>query len=138
MVEDVLADCDADTLLIKATPAGPVCHSGSDTCFSENNQPGEFLLVLEQLIRSRKTNPIQGSYTSELFAAGLNRIAQKLGEESFELVIEAKDENDERVVSEAADLLYHLLVLLAARNVGLSDVIRELETRNRKGVVYES
>lgn len=129
-VEDVLIDCDSDTILIKATPLGPVCHTGADTCFGEKNERADFLLTLEKLIKDRKANPVEGSHTSRLFAEGLNRIAQKVGEEAVELVIEAKDSDDEKFKAEAADLLYHLLVLLAARNAGFSDVLEILRKRS--------
>lgn len=128
-VDEILIDCDADTLLIKAKPAGPTCHSGADTCFGESNEQANFLFELENVIRERKENPSENSYTSRLFAKGLNRIAQKVGEEAVELIIEAKDRDDKKFKGEAADLLYHLVVLLAAKNVGLADVLETLKSR---------
>lgn len=128
-VENVLLDCDSDTLLIKAEPTGPVCHTGSDTCFSEKNEPADFLFALEEVITARKASPAENSYTSKLFAAGLNKIAQKVGEEAVELVIEAKDSDDEAFKSEAADLLYHFLVLLAEKKIVLREVYDTLRRR---------
>lgn len=128
-VEDIRLDCDSDTLLIKARPQGPVCHSGADTCFNEENKSNDFLLSLENVIKDRKETPRENSYTSKLFADGINRIAQKVGEEAVELIIESKDANDQRFKDEAADLLYHLLVLFAAKNVGLAEVIETLNLR---------
>ncbi len=131
MVKDIIVDCDADTILIKATPTGPVCHTGDDTCFSERNKGGDFISNLEELIRDRKAFPVPDSYTSKLFTDGINRIAQKVGEESVELVIEALHQSDPRFISEAADLLYHVMVLLTARDIRMRDVISELESRHR-------
>lgn len=129
-VVDIIADCDSDTLLIKAKPTGPVCHTGSDTCFNESNQSFG-LKELEATIQSRKANPKEGSYTTSLFQAGINKVAQKVGEEAVEVVIESKDENDELFLGEAADLMYHFLVLLAAKNKTLSDVERVLKMRHQ-------
>jgi len=131
-VQEVLTDCDGDTILIKARPAGPVCHTGADTCFNEVNRSGDFLTELESVIRQRKTNPAPGSYTSSLFASGINRVAQKIGEEATELVIAAKDEDEDAFLNEAADLLFHFLVLLQVRGKGLGDVVGVL--RGRQGV----
>jgi phosphoribosyl-AMP cyclohydrolase / phosphoribosyl-ATP pyrophosphohydrolase len=129
-VENILIDCDSDTLLIKVRrPEGPACHTGADTCFSGNDTRSDFLFVLERLIAKRRASPVENSYTSELFRSGLNRIAQKVGEEAVELVIEAKEANNDRLISEAADLLYHILVLLVEKNFRLQDVIDELEAR---------
>jgi len=130
-VKEVLIDCDADTLLIKVKPMGPVCHSGSDTCFNEKNA-GDFLKKLEEIIAERKNDPSENSYTSSLFAKGMNKIAQKVGEEATELVIEAKDDNKELFLGEAADLLFHYLILLRAKNFELDDVIKVLEARHSK------
>ena len=128
-VEDIRPDCDSDTILIKARPSGPVCHKGTDTCFDEKNGSENVLLELEALISDRKTHPKENSYTSKLFAEGLNRIAQKVGEEAVELVIESKDSDDERFKDEAADLFYHLLVLFAEKNIKLEDVLDALRRR---------
>lgn len=132
-VDKILNDCDNDTLLIKARPAGPVCHTGRDTCFDEKNRDGiEFLNSLEKIIQKRKKDLPEGSYTTKLFKKGVNKIAKKLGEEAVELVIEAKDSNDELFLNEAADLLYHLQVLLVSRDKQLKDVVRVLEDRHKK------
>ena len=125
------ADCDLDTILVKAIPVGPVCHTGSDTCFNEVNA-GWNLGALEKVISDRKANPRQGSYTTTLFASGMNKIAQKVGEEAVELVIEAKDNNTELFLNEAADLMYHYLVLLQAKGFSLGDVEKVLKERHGK------
>lgn len=130
LVDSISSDCDNDTLLIKVNPAGPVCHKGSDTCFNEKNS-GDFLSALEETIADRKKNPSDKSYTSSLFAKGMNKIAQKVGEEATELVIEAKDNNDELFLGEAADLLFHYLILLQAKNKKLEDVISVLKSRQK-------
>lgn len=129
-VREILLDCDADTLLIKAEPTGPVCHTGADTCFNETN-PRFVLKTLEKIIADRKQNPSESSYTSALFEKGVNKIAQKLGEEAVEMVIESTGNNDERFLEEAADLLFHYLVLLHAKNFKLHNVISVLEERNK-------
>jgi phosphoribosyl-ATP pyrophosphohydrolase/phosphoribosyl-AMP cyclohydrolase len=130
-VVEILEDCDRDTLLIKARPEGPVCHTGSDTCFDEKNSLGmEFLEVLQHLIRERKEKMPANSYTTTLFQAGINKIAQKVGEEAVELIIESKDPNDTLFLNEAADLVYHLMVLLSARGYGIGDVAGILEQRH--------
>ncbi|MGW8314499.1 MAG: bifunctional phosphoribosyl-AMP cyclohydrolase/phosphoribosyl-ATP diphosphatase HisIE [Bacteroidales bacterium] len=130
-VVDIMEDCDQDTLLITARPEGPVCHTGSDTCFNEDNSQGiDFLINLQELIHQRKHDMPEGSYTTRLFSEGINRIAQKVGEEAVELVIESKDQDDDRFLSEAADLVYHLLVLLSARELSITDVARALEKRH--------
>lgn len=128
-VNELLLDCDMDTILIKASPKGVVCHTGADTCFNEVNKP-DFLYQLEEIIRKRKANPAKESYVSALFAKGLNKIAQKVGEEAVELVIEAKDNNDELFANEAADLLFHYLILLSAKGFSLNDIVNLLEKRN--------
>lgn len=131
-VEKIIEDCDRDTLLIKAVPQGPVCHTGSDTCFDEKNTMGVmFLTKLEKIIQKRKKELPEGSYTTKLFKKGVNKIAKKLGEEAVELVIEAKDSNDELFLNEAADLLYHLEVLLVSRDKKLADVVKVLEERHK-------
>jgi phosphoribosyl-ATP pyrophosphohydrolase/phosphoribosyl-AMP cyclohydrolase len=132
-VTDILEDCDQDTLLVKAKPDGPVCHTGSDTCFSEENSRGvDFLLELQELIHHRREEMPEGSYTTRLFREGISRIAQKVGEEAVELVIESKEQDDDRFLGEAADLVYHLLVLLSARELGISDVAATLQERHAK------
>jgi phosphoribosyl-ATP pyrophosphohydrolase/phosphoribosyl-AMP cyclohydrolase len=131
-VKSIAADCDADTLLIQATPHGPTCHTGADTCFGETNEAFGFLFDLERTINDRKRHASENSYTSTLFAAGINRIAQKVGEEAVEVVIAAKDADPRPLKSETADLLYHLLVLCAEREIALSDVVRELENRSTR------
>ena len=130
LVKEIIVDCDNDTLLIKASPTGPVCHTGADTCFNENNSSFS-LEKLEEIIADRKNNPSASSYTSSLFAKGINKIAQKVGEEAVELVIESKDDNKEKFLGEAGDLLYHYLVLLQAKNYKLQDVINVLVQRHK-------
>lgn len=127
---DILADCDNDTLLAKVRPEGPACHTGADTCFNETNRKWS-VAHLEKLIQDRKENPRAGSYTTGLFEAGMNKIAQKVGEEAVELVIEAKDENRELFLNEAADLMYHYLILLQAKGYTLRDVEDVLERRHQ-------
>lgn len=128
-VKEIHIDCDNDTLLIKAEPAGPVCHTGSDTCFNESNN--RFTLEkLEQIIENRKNNPSGSSYTSSLFKSGINKIAQKVGEEAVELVIESKDQDNEKFIGEAADLLYHYLVLLQVKGFRIDDVVKSLSERH--------
>jgi phosphoribosyl-ATP pyrophosphohydrolase/phosphoribosyl-AMP cyclohydrolase len=136
-VVEILEDCDKDTLLIKANPAGPVCHTGSETCFNEKNIASpdpeglSFIAQLQQLIHKRKIEMPEDSYTTSLFNAGINKIAQKVGEEAVELVIEAKDNNDELFLNEASDLLYHVLVLLTAKGKDIKDVVAVLEQRHK-------
>jgi phosphoribosyl-ATP pyrophosphohydrolase/phosphoribosyl-AMP cyclohydrolase len=130
-VKEILIDCDNDTLLIKATAAGPVCHKGTDTCWGETNT-GDFLYAMEKVIHSRKNADPKSSYTAELFSKGINKIAQKVGEEAVEVVIEAKDNNKELFLNESADLLFHYTVLLAAKGFELRDVIKVLEERHKK------
>jgi len=131
-VVEIKEDCDKDTLLIRVSPEGPVCHTGNDTCFNQENRGGtEFLSRLQALIHQRKEEMPENSYTTSLFEAGINKIAQKVGEEAVELVIEAKDTNDDLLLGEAADLVYHLMVLLSARGYGLNDVAGILEQRHR-------
>src|SRR5688572_2676055 len=130
-VVETKIDCDNDTLLIKANPSGPVCHTGADTCFNEINNEWN-LRHLEQTITGRKNNASSGSYTSTLFQGGINKIAQKVGEEAVELVIESKDTDREKFLNEAADLMYHYLVLLAAKDTSLDDVVSVLKNRHTK------
>lgn len=131
-VVDIKLDCDSDTLLIKAKPDGNVCHTGAETCFNEENNGNDFLRSLEKIIEGRKKHPVSGSYTSTLFKEGINRMAQKVGEEAIELVIESKDNNAKLFINEAADLMFHYLVLLQAKGKSLQDVIDVLETRHKK------
>ncbi|HZH35536.1 MAG TPA: bifunctional phosphoribosyl-AMP cyclohydrolase/phosphoribosyl-ATP diphosphatase HisIE [Pyrinomonadaceae bacterium] len=130
-VEQILIDCDNDALLIKAVPAGATCHTGADTCFNERNESDDFLFELEKTIGERKSESSENSYTSRLFAEGIKRISQKVGEEAVEVVIEAQGADDEKLKGEAADLLYHLIVLLAARDLKLSDVSAVLRERRK-------
>ena len=130
--QSVLVDCDQDTLLIYAHPEGPTCHKGTDTCWGQANiRTTGFLSELESIIESRKDNPQQeGSYVASLFKSGINKIAQKVGEEAVETVIEAKDQDDDRFMDESADLLFHFLILLQARNFRLNDVVNRLQMRH--------
>ncbi len=131
-VIDIKIDCDNDTFLIKVKPVGAVCHTGNDTCWYEKNKDEfSFLHVLENVINDRKINPKEGSYTNTLFAKGINKIAQKVGEEAVEVVIEAKDSNDELFKNESADLLFHLLVLFAEKNISLNEVLNVLKERHQ-------
>ncbi|UAJ14199.1 bifunctional phosphoribosyl-AMP cyclohydrolase/phosphoribosyl-ATP diphosphatase HisIE [Aquirufa lenticrescens] len=124
-------DCDADTILIQAKPAGPTCHTGADTCFDESNgDNAAWLDQLKHVIRSRKTAPLASSYTASLFQLGTHKIAQKVGEEAVELVIEALMQNDDLFKGEAADLIFHLLVLLEDRGIDLSEIIAVLQSRH--------
>jgi phosphoribosyl-ATP pyrophosphohydrolase/phosphoribosyl-AMP cyclohydrolase len=127
---DIKTDCDNDTILIKANPEGPVCHTGADTCFDEKNINKDFLTYLEKIIQSRKEEGGEGSYVNSLFKKGINKIAQKVGEEAVELIIEAKDNDEERFKSEAADLLFHYLVLLNAKGCNLDSIIQVLKSRH--------
>jgi len=131
-LQEIRVDCDSDTLLIKAIPTGVVCHTGADTCWEEENVSNDFLSKLESIITDRKNNPSENSYTSKLFAKGINKIAQKVGEEAVEVVIEAKDDNEELFLNESADLLFHYLVLLSAKGYQLSDVLSVLKKRHDK------
>jgi phosphoribosyl-ATP pyrophosphohydrolase/phosphoribosyl-AMP cyclohydrolase len=132
-VVSIQVDCDNDTLLIKVNPVGAVCHTGADTCWNEKNEKGnfEFLMELEQTIETRKNSPAQDSYTSKLFAEGINKVAQKVGEEAIEMVIESKDGNNDLFLNESADLLFHYLILLQAKGFKLQDVIAKLEARRK-------
>ena len=129
---DLLIDCDNDTILIKAIPKGPTCHTGSDTCFEEKNTNDSFLNTLEQIIEQRKTSNDTNSYVKSLFDKGINKIAQKVGEEAVELVIEAKDNNDDLFLNEAADLLFHYLILLQAKGFNLQKIEHILQQRHNK------
>lgn len=131
-LKSIAADCDNDTLLIKVQPVGPVCHTGADTCWNEENINQNFLPLLEDVIENRKNKPDENSYISNLYSKGINKIAQKLGEEAVEMVIEAKDHNDDLFLNEAADLLFHYLILLKAKGFSLKDVQKILESRHKK------
>ncbi|MCW5922612.1 MAG: bifunctional phosphoribosyl-AMP cyclohydrolase/phosphoribosyl-ATP diphosphatase HisIE [Saprospiraceae bacterium] len=131
-LHDVRLDCDQDAILIKAFPAGPVCHTGADTCWGEQNRAVSFLLELENIIHERGKASPEMSYTARLLAEGIPKIAQKVGEEAVETVIEAMGDNRERLLNEAADLLYHLLVLLAAKQMRLEEVEGVLKGRHLK------
>lgn len=130
-VVSILQDCDEDTLLLKVRPAGPVCHLGTDTCFGEENVSADFLRQLETIIKQRKNEPAADSYTSSLFQKGINKIAQKVGEEATELIIESKDNDRSLFLNEAADLLFHYLVLLAAKDSSLDNVLAILRHRHQ-------
>src|SRR4249919_670537 len=127
LLKEIMSDCDDDTLLIKAEPTGPVCHTGADTCWSEKNHAEDFLVYLEDIINLRKKADPQVSYVAKLHSKGVNKIAQKVGEEAVELVIEAKDENEVLFLGEAADLLFHFLILLNAKGYNLQSVINVLK-----------
>lgn len=130
-VVDIKADCDYDTLLIKAIPAGPVCHTGSDTCWDEKNQnPIMFLSELQRFIEKRHEEMPEGSYTTSLFKSGCGRMAQKVGEEAIESVIEAMANNNERLIYEASDMIYHLIVLLTSKGLKIEDLAQELQKRH--------
>ncbi len=131
-VVSIAIDCDQDTILIKANPQGPTCHTGADTCFNENNKKPWSIHALEEIVQERKLSPSENSYTNKLLASGINKVAQKVGEEAVELVIESKDDNKDLFLGEAADLMYHYLVLLAAKGFTLSDVEKVLEKRHVK------
>lgn len=132
-VVDVAVDCDQDTILIQANPAGPTCHTGADTCFNESNSDNAaWLDHLKHIIRSRKNASADTSYTASLFQKGTHKVAQKVGEEAVELVIEALMKNDELFKGEAADLIFHLLVLLEDRGIGLEEIIKTLQARHQK------
>ena len=129
--KDIKADCDKDTLLIKAIPVGPTCHTGTDTCWGEENKEEDFLFFLQRFLQKRKNDSPEESYTARLISRGINKVAQKVGEEAVELVIEAKDDNEKLFLNEAADLMYHYLVLLIAKGHELEDVIKVLESRHK-------
>ncbi|MBQ0733230.1 bifunctional phosphoribosyl-AMP cyclohydrolase/phosphoribosyl-ATP diphosphatase HisIE [Aquimarina celericrescens] len=129
---DIKNDCDQDTLLITVNPVGPTCHKGSDTCWNENNeQTFGFLSELESVIKNRKENQNkENSYVASLFKKGINKVAQKVGEEAVEVVIEAKDDNEELFLNESADLLFHYLILLQAKGYMLKDIVKVLKSRH--------
>lgn len=132
MLKNIAVDCDNDTLLIKADPVGPVCHTGADTCWNEENTQQEFLPYLEKVIAERRVLPVEESYIAKLFSRGINKLAQKVGEEAVEVVIEAKDNNDHLFLEESADLLFHYLMLLQAKGFTLKDVTGVLRERHVK------
>ena len=134
-VVQILNDCDDDTLLIKVNPAGPVCHTGADTCWSETNErnPLLFLPELQDFIIKRHEEMPEGSYTTSLFKDGLNRMAQKVGEEALELVIEATNGTNDRLIYEGSDMLYHLIVLLTSKGLRIEDMAAELAERHQPG-----
>ena len=129
---NIKVDCDKDTLLVTARPEGPTCHTGTDTCWGEKNErnPLLFLSELQDFIEKRHREMPEGSYTTSLFKKGVNRMAQKVGEEALETVIEATNGSDEKMVYEAADMLYHLVVLLTSKGLRIEDIARELATRH--------
>ena len=129
-VEDIQTDCDYDSILIKARPAGPVCHTGSTSCFAEETAKG-FIYKLEQVINQRIDDNSAESYTNKLYKKGINKMAQKVGEEAVELVIESKDDNIDLFKNEAADLLYHLLILLKAKGINLQSIEEVLKERHK-------
>ncbi|MEY8687182.1 bifunctional phosphoribosyl-AMP cyclohydrolase/phosphoribosyl-ATP diphosphatase HisIE [Bacteroides sp. AN502(2024)] len=130
-VVSIKADCDHDTLLVQVDPVGPVCHTGTDTCWGEKNEePVMFLKVLQDFIDKRHEEMPEGSYTTSLFESGINKMAQKVGEEAVETVIEATNGTDERLIYEGADLIYHMIVLLTAKGYRIEDLARELQERH--------
>lgn len=131
-VVSIKEDCDQDTLLIKVNPVGPVCHTGADTCFEEKNQEDIlFLKYLQHFIEKRHQEMPEGSYTTSLFQSGVNRMAQKVGEEAIESVIEACNGTDDRLIYEASDMIYHLIVLLTSKGLSIEDLARELKKRHK-------
>lgn len=131
-LKSITIDCDSDTLLIKVHPIGPTCHTGADTCFNEKNHAEDFLHYLEEIIAIRSKAAPEQSYIAKMLAKGINKVAQKVGEEAVELVIEAKDDNQELFLGEAADLLFHYLLLLNAKGFKLQQVIEVLKQRHSK------
>jgi phosphoribosyl-ATP pyrophosphohydrolase/phosphoribosyl-AMP cyclohydrolase len=132
-VKQILTDCDKDTLLIKAIPSGPVCHTGNDTCFGEQNREDVmFLKHLQNFIEQRRQEMPEGSYTTSLFTKGVNRMAQKVGEEAVETVIEATNGTEEGLIYEASDMIYHLIVLLTGKGLRIEDLSRELMKRHKE------
>jgi phosphoribosyl-ATP pyrophosphohydrolase/phosphoribosyl-AMP cyclohydrolase len=130
-VEEITTDCDDDSILIKVRPEGPVCHTGSTSCFGEESVRG-FVYKLEQIINQRIDDDTDGSYTNKIFKKGINKVAQKVGEEAVELIIEAKDDNIDLFKDEAADLLYHFLVLLKAKKIDFQSIEEVLQKRHQK------
>ena len=133
LVKTIAVDCDNDTLLIKVNPVGPVCHTGADTCFEEKNEnPIQFLSYLQDFITRRYQEMPEGSYTTSLFKKGVNRMAQKVGEEAVETVIEATNGTDEGLLYEASDMIYHLIVLLTSKGHRIEDLALELKKRHKE------
>ena len=130
-IKEIKSDCDVDSILIKVNPAGPVCHTGSTSCFGVETAKG-FIYQLEHIIHQRIENDTNNSYTNKLFKKGINKVAQKVGEEAVELIIEAKDNNEDLFKNEAADLLYHLLILLKTKGINLQDIEGVLKERHEK------
>ena len=133
-LKSIFSDCDNDTLLCKVLPSGAVCHTGAKSCFGESEARSNFLIELEAIIQERRANSGENSYVHALFKKGINKIAQKVGEEAVELLIEAKDQNDESFKNEAADLLFHYLILLNAKGTTLGDISKLLEERHTKAI----
>ena len=132
-VVSIQEDCDHDTLLIKVKPVGPVCHTGTDTCWGEKNEWGvEFFRYLQDFIKRRYDEMPEGSYTTSLFKRGINRMAQKVGEEAVETVIEATNGTDDRLIYEASDMIYHLIVLLTSKGYRIEDLAEELVKRHKE------
>ena len=131
-LKSVSLDCDQDALLFKVTPLGPVCHTGADTCWDEKNHSDDFLQYLEDIIELRKNGSDENSYVKSLLARGINKVAQKVGEEAVELVIEAKDQDNDKFINEAADLMFHYLLLLNTKGFSLQDVKDTLKKRHSK------
>lgn len=135
IIYDILLDCDSDSLLLKVTPSGPICHTGEDTCWGEINKSDfSFLSKLQSIINDRIVSADNQSYISNLFGMGINKIAQKVGEEAVELIIESKDNNDELFLNEASDLLFHYILLLNAKGFEVKHVLNILEQRNRTSI----
>ncbi|MCE7990675.1 MAG: bifunctional phosphoribosyl-AMP cyclohydrolase/phosphoribosyl-ATP diphosphatase HisIE [Roseivirga sp.] len=131
-LKEILIDCDNDTLLVKASPDGPTCHTGTDTCFEEDNVGATgFLDYLTSVIQQRRQQSPDSSYTASLFAKGINKMAQKVGEEAVELVIEAKDDDEDLFLNEGADLLFHYMILLEAKGYSLKDIVKVLQSRHK-------
>lgn len=130
-VKDIITDCDNDSIIVYATPQGPTCHTGNYSCFGLEKNNLKFLGYLNDLIYQRKKNLPEGSYTTELFKSGSDRIIQKMGEEATEVIIAAKNKSRREIIYESADLLYHLIVMLQDNDINLSDVITELESRHK-------
>ena len=131
-LKSVSLDCDQDALLFKVNPLGPVCHTGADTCWDEKNHSDDFLQYLEDIIELRKNGSDENSYVKSLLARGINKVAQKVGEEAVELVIEAKDQDNDKFINEAADLMFHYLLLLNTKGFSLQDVKDILKKRHSK------